>query len=106
MQLCYEKNMQKKKKIENSWVFFFFFFFFLTPGQTETNYFFPWPKKKFILEENFVCKEKSGNVTKVKLVTKMKKHIIRFILELWQQHQIVEISHKIQTSFLHWLQRK
>ena len=96
--------MQKKKK--NCNLPGEFFFFFLTPGQTETNYFFPWPKKKFILKENFVCKEKSGNVTKVKLVTKMKKHIIRFILELWQQHQIVEISHKIQTSFLHWLQRK
>ena len=28
----------------------------------------------FIYKENFICKEKSGSVTKVKLVTKIKKH--------------------------------
>ena len=28
----------------------------------------------WLIKENFICKEKSGAVTKVKLVTKIKKH--------------------------------
>ena len=31
-------------------------------------------RKKSFLKKHFICKEKSGNVTKVKLVTKIKKH--------------------------------
>ena len=31
-------------------------------------------KKNVTYKENFICKEKSGSVTKVKLVTKIKKH--------------------------------
>ena len=32
-------------------------------------------KKNVIYKENFICKEKSGSFTKVKSVTKIKKHI-------------------------------
>ena len=31
-------------------------------------------KKNVIYKENFICKEKSGSVTTVKLVTKIKNH--------------------------------
>ena len=62
------------------------------------------------IKKNFICKEKSGTVTKVKLVTKIKKlRKSSFILELWYKHHIaiVEITQK-NTDFLskHWLQRK
>ena len=43
-------------------------------------------KRNFIYKEKsgFICKEKYGAVTKVKLVTKIKKlGKLRFILELW-----------------------
>ena len=61
-------------------------------------------KRDFIYEEKFgfICKEKYGAVTKVKLVTKIKKlRKSSFILELWYYHHIVivEITHKMQTSF-------
>ena len=35
---------------------------------------FEFTKKNVIYNEKFTCNEKSGNVTKVKLVTKIKKH--------------------------------
>ena len=31
-------------------------------------------KKMLFIKKNFICKEKAGNVTKLKLVTKIKKH--------------------------------
>ena len=35
------------------------------------------------IKKTFICKEKFGTGTKVKLVTKIKKHNHSFILELW-----------------------
>ena len=50
------------------------------------------------MKKNLICKEKSGSVTKVKLVS---KSLFSFTLELWYQYHIVivEITHKIRTSF-------
>ena len=59
-------------------------------------------KKKSFVKKKVICKEKSGAVTKVRLVTKIKKlRKLSFILELKHQHHIVivEITHKIRTSF-------
>ena len=54
------------------------------------------------IKKKVICKEKSGAATKVKLVTKIKKlRNLNFTLELKHQHHfvIVEITHKIRTSF-------
>ena len=44
-------------------------------------------KKNVIYKENFTCKEKPGSVTKVKFVTKIKKHSYLFFFKLWYYHQ-------------------
>ena len=54
------------------------------------------------VKRNVICKGKYGAVTKIKLVRKIKKlRKLSFILELWYWHHIVimEITHKIRTSF-------
>ena len=54
------------------------------------------------IKKNFICKEKYGTVTNVKLVTRIKKlRKLSFILELWYYYRIVivEMTHKITTFF-------
>ena len=72
----------------------------------------PFLKKKFT---QFIYKEKSGAVTKLKLIGDFRRSVIRnlrsivsLIRELWYYHRIVieEITHKIRTSAKHCLQRK
>ena len=54
-------------------------------------------KKSVIYKENFVCKEKSGSATKVKLVTKIKKHD-----QLYFGTLVLAIYGLLT---IHWLQR-
>ena len=54
-------------------------------------------KKNVIYKEIVICKEKAGTVTKVKLVTKIKKHNQLYFGTL--VIVIVEITHKMRTYF-------
>ena len=54
-------------------------------------------KKKVTYKEIVICKVKAGTVTKVKLVTKIKKHNQLYFGTL--VIVIVEITHKMRTYF-------
>ena len=49
-------------------------------------------KKNVIYKENFTCKEKPGSVTKVKFVTKIKKHSYLFFLNFGITIKVVSVT--------------